>query len=46
MNLPDFASFRDQALAQGFAEVVERHWAPGTVVDTHTHPFAANALVV
>ena len=45
-NGTDFASFRDQARAQGFTEVVERRWEPGTIVDTHTHPFAAHALVV
>ena len=32
--------------AAGYDEVVERIWAPGTVVDTHTHPFDANALMV
>lgn len=42
----DFESFRAQALARGFAEVVERRWSPGEVVATHTHPFIADALVV
>jgi hypothetical protein len=32
--------------AAGYDEVVERAWAPGTVVDTHTHPFDVNALMV
>jgi len=32
--------------AAGYDEVVERIWAPGTVVDTHTHPFDVNALMV
>jgi hypothetical protein len=32
--------------AAGHDEVVERAWAPGTVVDTHTHPFDVNALIV
>lgn len=45
MNHPDFESFRQQAIAQGFDEVVERHWDPLTVLDTHTHPFAVKALV-
>jgi len=27
------------------AEVIERRWAPGEVVETHTHPFDARALV-
>lgn len=43
---PDFDTFRSEALAEGFDEVLERVWAPGTVLDTHTHPFAAKALVV
>ena len=25
--------------------MLERHWAPGQVVDTHSHPFDAEALV-
>lgn len=46
MLLPTFDQFRDRALAQGFDEVLERRWAPGTVLDEHTHPFDANAVVV
>ena len=42
----DFDTFKSEALAEGFDEVLERVWAPGTVVDTHTHLFAAKALVV
>lgn len=42
----DFTAFRAEMLAAGFDEVLERPWAPGTVVPTHTHPFAASALVV
>ena len=38
--------FRADMLAAGYDEVLERPWAPGTVVDTHTHPFEANAIVV
>ena len=41
-----FAEFEAAALAQGFDEVIERVWTPGTVVDSHTHPFALRALVV
>jgi quercetin dioxygenase-like cupin family protein len=26
--------------------VLEREWAPGTVLDAHRHPFALKALVV
>lgn len=43
---PDFNTFRASALADGFTEVVERRWEPDTLVDTHTHPFEAKALVV
>ncbi|MCU0763702.1 MAG: cupin domain-containing protein [Hydrogenophaga sp.] len=46
MNTPSFSDFRAQALAEGFDEALERVWAPGTVLDTHTHPFGASALVV
>ena len=38
--------FRALMTAAGYSEVIERHWAPGTVLDTHTHPFGANAIVV
>ena len=44
--LPSFDEFRRDALARGFDEVVERQWSAGTVVDTHTHPFAVEALMV
>lgn len=46
MPQPDFATFQAQHLAQGFDEVLERQWKPGTVIDTHTHAFAVKALVV
>jgi hypothetical protein len=46
MPLPTFDEFRRAALARGFDEVVERSWAPGTVLDSHTHPFGVEALVV
>ena len=41
-----FRDFEAELLAQGFDEVLEREWPPLTVLDTHTHPFAAKALVV
>ncbi|MBT9552640.1 MAG: AraC family ligand binding domain-containing protein [Hydrogenophaga sp.] len=41
-----FDSFKSAALAEGFDEVLERVWAPDTVLDTHSHPFAVKALVV
>lgn len=43
---PTLAQFRATMLAAGYDEVLERVWAPGTAVDTHTHPFEANAIVV
>jgi hypothetical protein len=38
--------FRADMLAAGYDEVLERQWAPDTVLATHTHPFEASALVV
>lgn len=46
MSQPSFDQFRTAALARGFDEVLERQWQPGTVLDTHTHDFAVDALVV
>jgi hypothetical protein len=44
--LPGFQQFREAQLARGFDEVLERVWAPNTVLEEHTHPFDADALVV
>lgn len=44
-TLPTFDEFRNQSLARGFDEVLERVWKPGTVIDTHTHEFEASAVV-
>jgi hypothetical protein len=41
-----FEQFAAAARAAGFDEVLERSWAPDTVLQTHTHPFAVQALVV
>ena len=46
MSSVTFSEFESDALAQGFDQVLERQWKPLTVVDVHTHPFAAKALVV
>lgn len=46
MTLPAFEEFRATALERGAEEVLERRWAPGTVLAQHTHPFTADALVV
>lgn len=45
MDDAGFNAFREQALAEGFDEVLERRWAPDTVLDTHTHPFGVKAVV-
>jgi predicted exporter len=41
-----FAAFAANARAEGFDEVAERRWDAGTVLGTHTHPFAVSARVV
>jgi len=38
--------FEEQALAEGFDEVLERSWPADAQLDTHTHPFALKARVV
>ena len=45
-NELSFGEFESAARARGFTEVLERQWAAGTVIDTHTHPFAVEARVV
>jgi quercetin dioxygenase-like cupin family protein len=45
MNVPSFDDFKRTAVAAGFDEVIERKWAPNTLLDTHTHPFAVQAVV-
>jgi quercetin dioxygenase-like cupin family protein len=40
-----FESFRADSLQAGADEVLERRYAPGQVVETHTHSFDAQALV-
>lgn len=46
MTLPSLDEFTAAARAQGYDEVLERQWAPDTVIDLHTHPFAVDAVVV
>ena len=46
MNDADFNAFQAQSLAAGFDEVLVREWAPGQVLDTHTHSFEVSARVV
>ena len=45
MNTTTFEAFKADALTAGFDEVLERHWAPNTAVDTHSHPFGVEAVV-
>ncbi len=42
----NFEQFRALMMAAGCDEVLEREWAPGTAIDTHTHPFLVNALLI
>ena len=46
MSHPSLESFTAEMKSQGFDEVVERKWAPSTVLEWHTHPFSVKALVV
>jgi quercetin dioxygenase-like cupin family protein len=46
MTLPSFQEFETAAHTLGYTEVTSREWPPLTVLDTHTHPFDAKALVV
>lgn len=46
MTLPTFDDFSAQAKARGFDEVLERTWAPSTVLEDHTHAFGVDAIVV
>jgi quercetin dioxygenase-like cupin family protein len=45
LSTATYDAFRSHALATGAEEVLERHWTPGQVVDTHAHSFDAEALV-
>lgn len=46
MQLPTFSAFEVGASARGFDAVLVREWPPAAVLDTHTHAFAVDALVV
>jgi hypothetical protein len=46
MTTSTFAAFEADARALGFDEALIREWAPGLVIDTHTHAFAVQAQVV
>jgi mannose-6-phosphate isomerase-like protein (cupin superfamily) len=40
-----FAAFEADARRDGYDEVIERRWAPGQVLATHSHPCALRLLV-
>ena len=40
-----YDAFRAHPLLRGADEVLERRWAPGQVVEEHTHPFDADVVV-
>ena len=47
MSTPQrFSEFEAEQRALGCSEVIARSWEPDTVLDTHSHPFRARALVV
>lgn len=46
MPTSTFENFKEQALAEGFDEVLERSWPADAIVDSHTHPFIVKARVV
>ena len=41
-----FSEFEAEERARGCTEVIARSWEPDVLLDTHTHPFRARALVV
>lgn len=41
----DAAAFDAQVRSLGYDEILDREWAPLQVVETHTHPFDAKAVV-
>ena len=45
MNSELLESFDQQAMALGFDEVLDRVWPPHKVVELHSHPFDAMAVV-
>ncbi len=45
MDQHTFDRFRIRTLAAGFEEPLERRWPPGKVLELHTHPFDADAVV-
>jgi hypothetical protein len=46
MSAIDLDAFDQRARIDGFDELLDRRWDPGTEVPLHTHPFALRAVVV
>ena len=46
MQLPSFEEYQSDQLSKGCSEVLIRDWSPNQVVEEHSHPFAADALIV
>jgi quercetin dioxygenase-like cupin family protein len=42
----DIETFKQQLIADGYLEIVDKTLEPGTIIDTHTHPFDVRALVL
>jgi quercetin dioxygenase-like cupin family protein len=45
MSTPTLEAFKEQAMAEGFDEIIVREWAPDLELATHTHPFGVRAYV-
>lgn len=43
---PSFEAFQAEARAAGCDEALVREWQPNAVLNAHTHPFDAEAIVV
>ena len=46
MNSTNFSAFEKEARAAGYDEALERRWEPNTRLDTHSHSFDAEAVIV
>ena len=45
MTKPTFETFCEQAMSEGFDEMIIREWEPNLQLATHTHPFDVSAYV-
>lgn len=46
MESVNLQAFEAEAVARGYAPLLERRWVPGTTLDVHAHPFDARAVMV